>query len=58
MDFTVDKMISAVKYEPTKKSRYKLYDSFRMMYFHGFMDASTWDKFNVAWAEMQRKGLI
>lgn len=58
MKFTVEKMISAVKYEPTKKSRYKLYDSFRMMYFHGFMDADIWEKFNEAWGEMQLRGLI
>lgn len=48
MKFTVENMIATVKSAPEEDYQ-KLFESFRMMRFYGFIDGETFDAFCEAW---------
>lgn len=48
-EFTVENMIAACKSLPDMKARNELFDSFRLMYFHGFIGGNPFDAFCEAW---------
>lgn len=57
-EFTAENMIQECQFYTDKKDRDKLYDSFWMMAFHGFISEKTWDDFTAKWGELRLKGLI
>jgi hypothetical protein len=46
---TVENMIAACKVYKNEKDRHILFESFRKMRFHGFLDEGTFDAFCEAW---------
>lgn len=53
MEFTVEKMIAAIKCAPDKKERHKLFESFRMMRFYELLDKEIFEAFCDKWAELE-----
>lgn len=49
MEFTVEKMIQAVKSAPDKKERHKLFETFRTLRFYEFIDGETFESFCECW---------
>jgi hypothetical protein len=48
-NFTVENMMAAVLFEPDQESKNALWEAFRKMAFHGFIDIDTFDAFCEAW---------